>query len=300
MTRFLAAQAPRTADGHPDLQGTWSAMTLTPLERPAEFKGKANVTDEEARAYEKKDHANDTDAGASAAEAAIDKAEKAVGARDSQFWDEAPQLARVHGMKRTSLIVDPPDGKMPTRTPEGTRRMEAATEAVNRYDRAQDRPLSERCLPDSEIPIIPSGVNDFYQIVQTPDHIMILAEIVHDARIVRMNGTHPPAGIRQWLGDSIGHWEGDTLVVDTTNFNDQLASAGTSGHLHVIEQFSLLDANTLLYRATVDDPEMFQKTWTIEYPWAAAGKPIFEYACHEGNSSLSAILAGARKSESGK
>ena len=126
---------------------------------------------------------------------------------------------------------------------------------------------------------------------------MILREVIHDARIIRMNATHLPSNVRLWLGDSIGHWVGETLVVDTTNFNDQMASLGTSEKLHVIESFSRIDAKTLLYKATIDDPAMFTKPWTVEYPFAATSQPIFEYACHEGNYSLPDILAGARKSE---
>jgi hypothetical protein len=284
----------RTPDGHPDLQGTWNTLTLTPLERPAEFAGKATITDAEARAYEKKDHRDNVDVG----DPALNEAQKAVGAYDSDFWDDAPQLARVNGVKRTSLIVDPPDGKLPPRTAEGTKRIASVSESFNRYDSVQDRPLSERCLPDSDVPLIPFGADDDVQIVQTSGAVIILYEAIHDARIVRMNATHLPSNIRLWLGDSIGHWVGETLVVDTTNFNDQMASRGTSEQLHVVENFSRIDASTLLYKATAEDPVMFTKPWTIEYPFAATSQPIFEYACHEGNYALPDILAGARKSES--
>jgi hypothetical protein len=289
---------PRTADGHPSLEGTWNTLTLTPLERPAEFAGKATVTDEEARAYEKKDHRDAADVG----DAALIKAQKAVGAYDSEFYDNAPQLARVNGVKRTSLIVGPPNGKLPPKTPEGTKRMASIVESLNRYDKVEDRPLSERCLPDSEAPIIPFPFpfDDNVQIVETPRAVLILREVIHDARIIRLNATHLPSSVRLWLGDSIGHWVGETLVVDTTNFNDQMASLGTSEKLHVIETFSRIDANTLLYKATIDDPATFTKQWTIEYPFAATSKPIFEYACHEGNYAIEDILAGARKTEGAK
>jgi hypothetical protein len=219
-----------TPDGHPDLQGIWNPMTATPLERPAEFAGKATVSDEEARAFEKKERRDVVDIG----DAQFDKAQEAIGAYDSDFWDDASQLARVNGKKRTSLIVDPPDGKRPPRTEEGKKRIALVSESFNHYDQVQDRPISERCLSDSEAPIIPFGADDNVQIVQTPDAIMILSEVIHDARIVRMNATHLPSNIRLWLGDSIGHWVGETLVVDTTNFNDQMAARGTGEKLHVI------------------------------------------------------------------
>jgi len=283
----------RAADGHPDLQGIWNPMTATPLERPKELAGKATVTDEEARALEKRDHRDVVDIGVPQ----FDQAQEAVGAYDSDFWENGSQLARVNGVKRTSLIIDPPDGKLPARTEAGKKRMASLAESYSHYDQVQDRPISERCLSDSEVPIIPFGADDNVQIVQTPDAIVILSEVIHDARVVRMNAQHLAPNIRLWLGDSIGHWDGETLVVDTTNFNDQMAGRGTGEKLHVVESFSRIDANTLLYKATVDDPGMFTKPWTIEYPFAATSKAIFEYACHEGNYALPDILAGARKSE---
>ena len=174
------SRALRAPDGHPDLQGIWNPTTRTPLERPAEFAAKATVTDEEARAYEMKDHKEVVDLG----DAQLDKAQEALGAYDSDFWDDASQLARVHGVKRTSLIVDPPDGKLPPRTEEGKKRIALVSESFSRYDKVQDRPLAERCLSDSEVPVIPFGVDDNVQIVQTPDSIMILLEVIHEARVV--------------------------------------------------------------------------------------------------------------------
>jgi hypothetical protein len=145
--------------------------------------------------------------------------------------------------------------------------------------------------------MLPVLYNNFYQIVQSPGHVMILVEMVHDARIIRMNGTHPPTDFRQWLGDSVGHWEGDTLVVDTTNFKEQVRFRGSSANLHVIERFTRTGPDTILYRATIDDPTTFTRQWTLEYPFTAAPGPIYEYACHEGNYSLSGILGGARKAD---
>jgi hypothetical protein len=171
----------------------------------------------------------------------------------------------------------------------------------NRYDSVLDRPLSERCIigfgSTSGPPMLPVLYNNNYEIVQTPDAVLILVEMVHDTRVIRINGTHKPAGVRQLLGDSIGHWEGDTLVVDTTNFTDKTRFRGTSQNLHVIERFTRVDPNTILYRATIDDPSTFSKQWTIEYPFRATAGPVYEYACHEGNYAMPDILGGARKME---
>ena len=198
-------------------------------------------------------------------------------------------------MKRTSLIVDPPDGKLPPRTPEGEKQL---TEYYSRfiqthYDSAKDLPLTERCLPEGEVPVIPFGNLDGLQIVQTAGAVMIMNEVVHDVRVVRIGAQHVTPPVRLWMGDSIGHWA--TLVIDTTNFRPQPSANGFSEELHVIERLSRVDANTLLYKATVDDPAIYTKPWTIELPFAAYSKRLYEYACHEGNYSIGAILAGGRK-----
>ncbi|HXA66027.1 MAG TPA: hypothetical protein VNV82_12790 [Bryobacteraceae bacterium] len=289
---------PHTADGHTDLQGTWTNATLTPMERPAEFSGKATVTDQEARAYEKKDlDTNDIDKPDAPLLARAGSAE--TGGYNNLFIDRGSELARVDGVKRTSLIIAPPDGKVPPLTEQAR---QPRGRGFDRYDSVADRPLAERCLlgfgSTSGPPMLPVLYNNNYQIVQTPDTLMILIEMVHDVRIIRMNGTHAPASIRQWLGDSIGHWEGDTLVVDTTNFTDKTKFRGASENLHVIERFKRVDAETILYRATIDDPSTFTKQWTMEYPFRAAAGPVFEYACHEGNYAMPDILGGARKADS--
>jgi hypothetical protein len=204
-------------------------------------------------------------------------------------------------VKRTSLVIDPADGKIPPMTPEARQRISSMMRGFNRYDSVKDRPLSERCIigfgSTSGPPMLPVLYNNTYQFVQTPDHMMILVEMVHDARIIRMNGQHAPPSVRQWLGDSIGHWEGDTLVVDTTNFSSQTRFRGSSENLHVIERFSRVDPNTILYRATIDDPTTFSGKWTIEYPFVSTPGPVYEYACHEGNYAMTDILGGARKME---
>ncbi len=292
---------PRTPEGHPDLQGVWNNATLTPMERPAEFAGKATATDAEAHAYEKKDlEVNNIDREDAPILAAINGA-NAVGGYNNLFIDRGSELVRVDGVKRTSLVVDPPDGKVPPMTAEAKARLAAAMRNYNRYDAVKDRPLAERCIvgfgSTSGPPMVPALYNSNYQIVQTPDSVMILVEMVHDVRVIRMNSTHLPKNIHKWLGDSIGHWEGDTLVVDTTNFNDQTAFRGSAENLHVVERFSRVDANTILYKATIDDPATFTKSWTMQYPFVAAAGPVFEYACHEGNYAMQDILGGARKSD---
>ena len=288
---------PHTVDGHPDLQGTWTNATLTPMERPAEFAGKATLSDVEARAYEKKDlETNDIDKPDAPLLARAGSAE--TGGYNNLFIDRGSELARVDGVKRTSLIIDPPDGKVPPITEQAR---QARARGFDRYDSVEDRPLAERCIlgfgSTSGPPMLPVLYNSNYQIVQTPDTVMILVEMVHDVRIIRMNGTHLPANVRQWMGDSIGRWEGDTLVVDTTNFTDKTRFRGSSANLHVIERFKRVDADTILYRATIDDPSTFTKQWTMEYPFRASAGPLFEYACHEGNYAMPDILGGARKSD---
>jgi hypothetical protein len=295
------AQSPstiRTPDGHPDLQGTWTNATLTPVERPASFAGKVTLTDAEARAFEANDkEANTLD---SSVESDFNKATGGlgVGAYNNLFVDRGSELARVNGAKRTALIIDPPDGKIPPLTAQAEKER---SQDFERYDNIRDRPLPERCLlgfsSSAGPPMLPVLYNNNYQIVQTPDHIMILVEMVHDIRVIRMNGTHKPANVRQLLGDSIGRWEGDTLVVDTTNFTDKTRFAGTSEGLHVIERFQRVDAGTILYRATIDDPATFTKQWTMEFPFVATAGPVYEYACHEGNYAMPDILGGARKLE---
>src|SRR5579862_7665717 len=290
---------PLAADGHPDLQGIWTNVTLTPMQRPAEFGNKKTLTDAEASAYEKKDlEVNNIDNPEAPLLARAGSAE--TGGYNNLFIDRGSELARVDGVKRTSLIIDPPDGKVPPITEQA--RQARARGFSDRYDSVEDRPLAERCIlgfgSTSGPPMLPVLYNSNYQIVQTPDTVMILVEMVHDIRIIRMNGTHVDANLRQWLGDSIGHWEGDTLVVDTTNFTAKTRFRGASENLHVIERFKRVNADTILYRVTIDDPSTFTRPWTMEYPFRAAAGPVFEYACHEGNYAMPDILGGARKADS--
>jgi hypothetical protein len=291
-------QAPRTADGHPDLQGIWTNATITPLERPAELAGKPTLSDAEAAAFEKYAAKELADVDGKSEHPLLAAAgSNGTGGYNVLFIDRGTELARVDGKKRTSLIVDPPDGKIPRMTVEGQKHF--VIEGVGGMRGIKDRPLSERCIlgfgSTAGPPMLPVLYNNNYQIVQTPTNVMILVEMVHDARIIRMNGTHPPASVRQWLGDSIGHWEGDTLVVDTTNFTGKTRFRGSTGDLHVVERFTRSGPDTILYRATIEDPATYTRPWTVEYPFVATAGPIYEYACHEGNYAETDILGGARK-----
>jgi hypothetical protein len=287
--------APRTPDGHPDLQGIWTNATITTMERPADLKDKSTLDEKAAVEYETRiDTAFNTDRRGASAEQDRDQAYNRL------FLDRGEKLARVDGVARTSLIIDPPDGHMPGLTDDAKKR--SAGRFRNSYDTVKDRPLGERCLlgfgSTSGPPMLPVLYNNNYQIVQTPGAVMILVEMVHDVRIVRTDGSpHLPPNVRKWMGDSIGHWEGDTLVVDTSNFTDKTRFRGSSQDLHVIEKFKRVDADTFLYRATIDDPTTFTKPWTMEYPFLATPGPIFEYACHEGNYAMPDILGGARQME---
>ncbi|MFA5909539.1 MAG: hypothetical protein WC815_12235 [Vicinamibacterales bacterium] len=305
------ARPARTADGKPDLTGTWSNATITPLERP---QGVSNLvlSAEEAARMEKTtadrvERLNqDSDPNRTAPPQGGDGSTGAAGnvGGYNNFWlDPGERVAVVDGQFRSSLIIDPPDGRAPAPTPEARARNQARMkmmEGRGQYDHPEFRPLAERCLLSfgPTTPLIPNYFyNNNIQIVQTPDHVMILMEMVHDARMVRIGGTHVPTHIRPWMGDSIGHWEGDTLVVDTTNFPLQQPFRGSAENLHVIERFRRVDATTINYRFTVDDPTTFARPFTGEIPFRATDELIYEYACHEGNYALANVLSGARNEE---
>ena len=238
-------------------------------------------------------------------------------AYNNAFLDRGTAMASIAGVFRTSIIVDPPDGRIPRITSEGQRRLAAERAANARptsdtgenggptgagaYDNPEQRPLAERCLlgfgSTSGPPALPVLYNNFKQIVQTPDAVMILNEMVHDVRVVRLGGTHLPPHVRKWMGDSIGHYEGDTLVIDTTNFTDKTSFRGASDQLHVVERIRRIDSQTLLYRFTVEDPTVWSQPWSGEYPGVATDEQPFEYACHEANLALGNILSGARFQE---
>ena len=316
---------PRTSDGHPDLQGVYDLATLTPLERPARFGNDLTLTRGQADQLEKQvtdrieREALSSDRDRAAPPIGGDGSSGAAGnvGGYNNFWiDSGTSYVVVNGEKRTSIIVDPPNGRMPPpssaarqRTagrafaPPTSDQQEGTDPGLERapgaYDDPERRPLGERCLlgfgSTSGPPALPVLYNNLHQIVQTRDHVMILNEMAHDARIVRMNAQHLPAGVRKWMGDSIGHWDGDTLVIDTTNFTDKTRFRGSTDQLHVVERFTRVNAKTLLYRFTVEDPATWTKPWTGEYTWPATDSQLFEYACHEANYALGNILRGARQ-----
>ncbi len=294
----IAAQAtsPRSF-GERDLQGIWTNATVTPLERPAEFAGKEFLTEAEAAAFEKRARdRNDADRREGDAEADL-----ATGYNDL-FWERGRSVVST---RRTSLVVDPPDGRIPPLTPEAQAKAAARAEArrLRPADGPEDRSLDDRCIVrgTSGPPMLPAGYSNNYQIVQSADSVAILVEMIHDARIIPIDAVnarpHLSGNIRQLTGDPRGRWEGRTLVVDTTNFTDRRPFRGSGGHLHVTERFTRADATTLLYQFTVDDPETFTRPWSGEIPMKKIVGPIFEYACHEGNYSMAYILSAARHEE---
>lgn len=282
----------RTADGHPDLQGYWTNNTVTPLERPKELGDKAFFTPEEAAAYAKR-------------QLAPEQAGKGtygdVHYNMTQFGLEKSQT-KVTTSIRTSLITDPPDGRIPSMRPEALQK-NAARAAKNKgheFDSAENRPLAERCIMwgHEGPPMMPVGYNSNLQIVQGTGYVAILEEMIHEVRMIPTDGSpHLPADVRQWMGDSRGHWEADTLVVDTTNFTDKTAFRGSSENLHVVERFRRVDPNTILYQFTVEDPSTWTRPWSAEMSMIKIDGPIFEYACHEGNYGMANNLSGARAEE---
>jgi hypothetical protein len=291
--------APRTPDGHPDLQGVWTNSSLTPFERPTEFAGKDFFTEQEAAAFAKRvvDQSNRDKRGAT-------PEEDVAGAYNEVFFDRA---TKVSSNLRTSIVVDPADGKVPPLTPEA-QKATAARAAVQqrRPEKAEDFTLPVRCIVwgTSGPPMVPGPYNNNYQIFQTRDYVGIDVEMIHDVRIIPLDGRpHLSSAVRQWMGDSIGRWDGDTLVVDTTNFTDKTHFRGSDENLHVVERFTRTGPDTLRYRFTIDDPTAFTEPWTGEIVMSKASGPVYEYACHEGNYSLTSMLAGARaeeKSEAGE
>jgi hypothetical protein len=291
-TPAKAQPALRTPDGKPDLQGVWSTASVTPLERPKDLGAKEFFTKEEAEAYEKKILA--------VKEVAAPGTYGDVHYSMAQFGLEKGQ-SQVAASIRTSLIVGP-DGRIPPMLPEAQQR-NAARAAANKgheFDGPENRALGEQCImwPNEGPPMLPAGYNSNLQIVQGPGYVAILQEMIHDVRVIPTDGSpHLAAGIRQWFGDSRGHWEGDTLVVDTTNFTDRTAFRGTSKNLHVVERFSRQADDRILYQFTVDDPSTWAKSWSAEMPMTKIDGPIFEYACHEGNYGMRNNLSGARAQE---
>jgi hypothetical protein len=297
------AQVGRTSNGHPDLQGYWSDTTLTPLERPRDLAGKAVFTEQEAAEWQKKT-------------LAAVSYERHDGGPEADINRSYNELFRERGGvvpdRRTSLITDPPDGRIPPLTAEGQKKAQARAEdrkkrGADPADSWEDRNLAERCLTRGA-PKIPGGYNNNFQIVQTPEYVMILQEMIHEARIIPIEaraGSRPrlSPSVHLWLGDSIGHWEGDTLVVETTNFDDRTVMnsfncCGLAGeHLRITERFRRVSATLIEHQYTVDDPAIYTHSWTVSVPLQAFEGPVYEYACHEGNLAMIGILNGARVKE---
>jgi hypothetical protein len=282
---------PKTPDGQPDLQGVWSYATITPLERPAELAGKASFASEQETAeFEQQTNQRRNQDRRDGAGTDAD-----VGRAYNHFWWDFG--TRAAG-KQTSLIVDPPDGRMPALTEEAARR-EAERTAARRLrstaDGPEDRSLWERCVTRT-LPTLPGPYNNHIQIFQSRDHVVILNEMIHEARLIPLDG-RPHSSVRQWRGDSRGRWEGDTLVIETTNFSEKAAFRGSSANLRLVERYRRGNARTLLYEVTITDPTTWTKPWTVSMPMSMSEEPIYEYACHEGNYGMFGILQGARAQE---
>ena len=295
---------PRTADGHPDMQGIWDFGTITPLERPAALGDKQVFTDEEAAAFEREENRRLN----------RDLIDPATGGLNyppggvvpyNEFWYERGDT--VTASKRTSLIIDPPDGRLPPLTPQGQNAAELRAIADRndqlgrpRADSYTDRSVADRCLLglNAGPPMTPGAYNNNVQIFQNAREVALLTEMVHDVRIVPLDGRpHLPPHLRQWKGDSRGRWDGDTLVVDTVNFQRETSLRGSTATTHLVERFTRVDADTLRYEFTVEDPNTWTRPWTAALFMKKTEGPMFEYACHEGNFAMSHILSGARASE---
>ena len=278
----------RTAWGDPDLQGSWSNATTTPLERPAKYAGREFLTAEE-RAAQDKQTAIGRDK-----RAAPGTPEDVAGAYNAFWWE----WGQADG--RTSLIYDPPDGRIPALTPEGQKRSTERNESVRTdgpYYGPEDLDYYTRCILRSPLPRLSSGYDNNFEIVQTPGAVAIFMEMIHDTRIIPLDASpHLDASVRQWLGDSRGHWEGDTLVVETTNFNERRGFQGATENLHLIERWTRVAEDRIDYRFTVSDPATWTRPWSAAIAWSKGGTP-YEYACHEDNFGLYDILAGARADE---
>jgi len=289
-------QPPLTSWGDPDLQGIYSSATITPFERPAELGDKEFFTPEEAAEFEASYGTNYQDLGETGTY--------------NEFWYDVG--TRLVPTLRTSLIIDPPDGRLPSITESARQKLSDRNQilASRSTDGPEFRPLPERCLfwASTGPPIIPTFYNNNYRFVQSPDYVVIHAEMIHDARIIPISqNEHIPRAITQWVGDSRGHWDGNTLVVESTNFTEksklELGPAGirsirgVGSNIRVTERFTPVSENRIMYRFTVNDPETFTSPWTAEFALNAGAGPVYEYACHEGNYAMRNVLMGARREE---
>jgi hypothetical protein len=294
------SKIPRTADGHPDLQGVWNFSTVTPLERPSELGGKQLLTDDEAAEFEQQE----------ASKADHDKNPPAdIVGNYNEFWYDGNK--KVVDSRRTSLIVDPADGRLPPLTAEAQQKEDRIATARRGIGRHEPTPggwvedlgpggLQVRCIVgfNSGPPMTPAAYNQNVQIFQTPENVVLLNEMIHNARVIPMDG-RPHGRLPQWAGDSRGRWEGDTLVVDTINFKRETAflNGKTTPNLHLVERFTRVDGDTLLYEFTVTDAAVWTRPWTAQLAMSKSEQGMYEYACHEGNYGLPGILGGARAKE---
>jgi hypothetical protein len=292
-TEVQAWTATRTPDGQPDLQGIWTNPTITPFERPAELAGKEFLTEKEAADLE-----------ARTAQNAVDRPPAAGDTGTyNQFWFD--RGTKVVGTRRTSLVFDPPDGRVPVR-PEAEAKRDY--DLAHNADSWEHMSVWDRCITRG-VPggMFPAGYNNAYQIVQVPGYVVILYEMIHEARTIPLDGRpHPPSSVGQWNGDSVGRWEGNTLVIDTTNFNGKgwIATSAATGRikgipqstaLHLVERFTRVDADTINYEVTIEDPGVYTRPWKVAIPLTRDPTyVIYEYACHEGNTAVANILAGGR------
>ena len=300
-----AQDAPRTGWGAPDLQGVWDFRTITPLERPERLGDQAFLTEEEAANLEQEVVDRNVELANRAARRttvteSVDRGEEGAPGFYNNFWLD--RGTRTVGTRRTSLIVDPPNGRLPEMSPAGRERTEARRAYLREHpaDSWLDRSAFDRCILgfNAGPPITPGGYNQNLQVFQTPDHVVLITEMVHTVRVVPLDGRPAlPGHVRQWSGDSRGRWEGDTLVVETSHFNDQRRWRGTTRNMTLVERLTRVDADTLVYEYTVDDPETWTRPWTASLPMRRSDEPMYEYACHEGNYSMPGILGGHRMDE---
>jgi hypothetical protein len=297
---------PRTAWGQPDLHGVWDFRTITPLQRPERLSDQEFLTAEEAAnldqaAYDRNTRLYNQDAERTTVGENVDRrGEGQAPGSYNQFWIDSG--TKTVGTRRTSLIIDPPNGRMPSTTPDGQRRAEASREYRREHpaDSYVDFSAGVRCILgfNAGPPFAPSAYNNNMQLFQTQDHVVIMTEMVNTSRVIPIDGgPHLPETVRQWSGDSRGHWEGDTLVIETTNFDAKRRWRNTTESMHLIERLTRVDAETLLYEFTVTDPETWTSSWTAAVPMPLNPEPMFEFACHEGNYSMPVMLGGTRAEE---
>jgi hypothetical protein len=304
--------APRTVDGQPDLQGNWTNATITPFERDRQYGDRLALTDQEVKSLEGAnaqlvaDGNKPTDPNAKVTDLPTNCGRGFTGVDcgyNSAWVDPGTRIIDLGGIKRSSILVSPANGHLPAMTKEAQARMQARIATLRRgnFDNPENRSLGERCIlsfgSSAGPPMLPLLYNNNYQIVQTRDEVAIEVEMVHDLRHIRLAGQHPPADVKLWMGDSIGHWEGDTLVVETTNMRPEQNFRGASVGSKIVERFTRVSPTQIKYSFTVDDPQIYTAPYTGEVALNATKGPIYEYACHEGNYALPGILAGARTEE---